>query len=576
MIRDHTALAIAITLAAAAAMPQVRDTARPAAATASLAGTVLVAGTPAQPARRVRVTLTDVTHATPGQTTTTDDSGAFAFRAVAPGRYDLQAFKNGYLRSSYGALRPDRAGTAIVVKEHDALTHLTMTIARGGVITGVVRDGRGRPIPGMNVRVLKLGYDAVTGEPSLSVPATSVVGPTDDRGEYRAFGLPPGGYLVMVNPSNGRSLGPGDDIRDSTGARVTFAPVFHPGASDVSAAATIPLGAGEERAGVDVILQPLPTATISGTITSLSGELLSSPSVRLVPAGPRASLLAAAGLRAQSAQPHAGARYEIAGVAPGTYTVMASTGGGRGGRSGNATDAPSLSAAVEIVVGGQDLDVPLTLQPDVPVRGRVVFDGPAPSPAELQKLSFALVPLGSGGAAQWSAGGRVDADGRFGFAGVPPDNYRFVETWNSPGAGEKWAITSSTANGRDALDSPLRVTANEPVDWTIAYSSRPSVVQGVFADRAGRAATEYTVLVFPADRRFWTPGSRRVRLTRPGTDGRFHVAGLPAGDYFIAALADLEPGEWNDPTVLDSLVRWSIAIAVRDGETTTQNVRVGG
>ena len=73
-----------------------------------------------------------------------------------------------------------------------------MTIARGGVIAGVVRDLQGRPVPGMNVRVLKLGYNALTGEPSLGVPGTSTISPTDDRGEYRAFGLPPGGYLVVA------------------------------------------------------------------------------------------------------------------------------------------------------------------------------------------------------------------------------------------------------------------------------------------------------------------------------------------------------------------------------------------
>ena len=73
-----------------------------------------------------------------------------------------------------------------------------MTIVRGGVITGIVRDTGGRPVPGLNVRVLKLGYNAVTGERTLGAPSTGSVGLTDDRGEYRAYGLPPGGYLVVV------------------------------------------------------------------------------------------------------------------------------------------------------------------------------------------------------------------------------------------------------------------------------------------------------------------------------------------------------------------------------------------
>ena len=67
-----------------------------------------------------------------------------------------------------------------------------------------------------------------------------------------------------------------------------------------------------------------------------------------------------------------------------------------------------------------------------------------------------------------------------------------------------------------------------------------------------------------------------MRTTRPATDGAFSVRGLPPGEYFLAALADLEPGEWNDPTLLERLVRSSANVTLRDGETTTQDFRIGG
>ena len=70
--RRLAVMAIAIACGAAAA-GQVRDAPRVAAATGSIAGTVFVAGTDKQPARRVRVTLTDVAGVIPGQTTTTTD-----------------------------------------------------------------------------------------------------------------------------------------------------------------------------------------------------------------------------------------------------------------------------------------------------------------------------------------------------------------------------------------------------------------------------------------------------------------------------------------------------------------------
>jgi hypothetical protein len=583
------AAAIAIAGIALAAAEQARDAARAPLATASIAGRVFVAGSSRQPARRVRVTLNDVTRATPGQTVTTEDDGTFAFRAVPAGRFDLQAFKNGYLRASYGASRPDRAGTPIVVSAGEAVADLALTIVKGGVITGTVRDLRGRALPGLEVRVLRLGYNAVTGEPTLAVPATSVVGATDDRGEYRAYGLPPGGYLVQVMPplSAGRAglaelravtteqlrqALAGGPAGSAPAPRVGHVPVFHPGVTDVGAAATIVLGASEERAGADVIVQLVPVATVSGRITSASGELPPLLSVGLVPAGPRATLLSAAGLRTVSAQPQADGTYRIGNVAPGTYTVKAIVGRGRGAPS----NVPTLSAAAEVVVTGQDLDVPLTLQPAVPITGRVVFNGSQPAAADLQTLSFALVPLGSSGATLPGGGGRVDAEGRFTFAGVPPDSYRFTGTWSSASANERWAIATAVANGREVLDAPLRVNPGEPVEWTITYTDRPSVLEGALEDRGGRAATEYSVLVFPADRQYWVPGSRRIRMTRPATDGRFRVSGLPAGAYLLVALTDLEPGEWNDPSLLAQIAPAAVAVTVRDGETTTQHLRIGG
>ena len=214
------------------------------------------------------------------------------------------------------------------MKDGEAVTNLAMTIARGGVITGVVRDVGGRPVPGLNVRVLKLGYNAVTGERTLGAPSTGSVGLTDDRGEYRAYGLPPGGYLVVVVPpvSSGRG---NDDIRqlttgevrqalqaarsgaldqagqrrrrrqpeESPAPRLNYAPIFHPGATDIGAAAVVALGVSEERAGVDVTIQLVPTAAVSGTISSPSGALPPMLSVRLVPAGAHTEMLAGAGLR---------------------------------------------------------------------------------------------------------------------------------------------------------------------------------------------------------------------------------------------------------------------------------------
>ena len=598
----RTALGFAIACAAAAGMQQpARDAARRPVGTASVSGVVVTAGAEKLPARRVRVTLTDLSGGSPGQTATTNDNGAFAFSGLRAGRFELQAFKNAYLRASYGASRPERTGTPIVVKAGEAVSNLSMTIARGGVITGLVVDSRGRPVAGVSVRVLKLAYNAVTGEPTLHAPSAGSAVFTDDRGEYRAYGLPPGGYLVLVPPpsASGRSNDPirqltkeevqqaiqaaqrGGSIAasasvsllPSSAALVNYAPVFYPSATDIRAAAAITLGLSEERTGIDITMQLVPTATISGTVTTPSGTLPSFLSVRLVPAGAQPDMLAGAGLRGVSAQPSADGKYTFTSVAPGSYAIKATVGSGSRGAPPN---MPTEWAAADVTVNGQDIDVPLTLQPGVAINGRVVFEGSQPTPAELQTLSFALMAPASGGAAQWSGGGHVDADGRFNFAGVTPDTYQVVTTWNSPSARERWTMKSSSANGREAFESPLRVNPNETLDWTITFTDRPTGLIGVLTDPGGRPATDYYVLVFASDRRYWTPGSRRVRMTRPGTDGSYSLKGLPPGDYYLAAPADLEIGEWNDPALLEQLVPSSTRVILSEGEMLKRNFRIGG
>ncbi len=79
------------------------------------------------------------------------------------------------------------------------------------------------------------------------------------------------------------------------------------------------------------------------------------------------------------------------------------------------------------------------------------------------------------------------------------------------------------------------------VDWTVTYTDKPTSLTGVFQDSSGRAATDYYILVFSSDRKHWTPGSRRIRMTRPATDGAFSVKGLRPASTFVAALAG--PGD---------------------------------
>lgn len=582
---------------AAGARQQPRDGVRAVTGAATIAGRVLIDGDTKRPARRARVTIADTSRSV-ARTATTDDRGAFGFTNLPAGQFTVQAFKDAYLRASYGAARPDRPGTPIVVKEGEAITDVVIPIVRGSVITGTVRDSRDRPVPGAEVRVLRLGYDGTTGERTLTTPGSARVTPADDRGEYRAYGLPPGAYLALVPGPEPSGRG-NEAIRQLTSAEVrqalqaarsggatgggsiavppavpgrhTYAPVFHPGTPDIGTASVVQLAQNEERSGVDITTQLFSTASVTVTVVSPSGSLPPTLSVTLVPSGPNTELLAGAGLRGLRTQPQAPGRYIFTGVPPGTYSAKAIIGRGRGA----APDGPTQWAAADVHVAGEDLAVDLVLQPGVPVNGRVVFEGAQPTASELESLAFMLAAPGAGGQVQSFGGGRVDSDGRFTFASIVPDTYRFLWTWNAPSARDRWSIKAAAANGREAFEAPLRVHPNEPVEWTVTMTDRPATLTGRLVDPAGRPAPDYYVLVFSTDRGHWTPGSRRVRTTRPATDGTFSVKGLLPGEYFLAALPDLESGEWNDVALLEGLVTASARVTLRDGETTRQDYRMG-
>jgi len=83
-------------------------------------------------------------------------------------------------------------------------------------------------------------------------------------------------------------------------------------------------------------------------------------------------------------------------------------------------------------------------------------------------------------------------------------------------------------------------------------------------------------VVFAADNNYWTPQSRRIRTARPATDGKFTVTGLPPGEYRMAAVTDLAPGETNDPAFLDLLVPASVKLTLAAGETKTQDLKIAG
>jgi hypothetical protein len=186
----------------------------------------------------------------------------------------------------------------------------------------------------------------------------------------------------------------------------------------------------------------------------------------------------------------------------------------------------------------------------------------------------------------------VDAGGLFKIKGVPPGRYTINA--NAPagqtpgvqaaaggraggagGAGNGWVLKSAMANGRDALDYSLVVEPNQEVSGMfLTFVDRTQEVTGTIQDTMGKPTSDYTIILFSADKSFWLPQSRRIQSARPGTDGKFAFRNIPAGNYRLTAVTDVEPGEWYDPDFLTAIQNASIPVTVAEGEKKVQDLKV--
>jgi hypothetical protein len=348
---------------------------------------------------------------------------------------------------------------------------------------------------------------------------------------------------------------------------VDYAPVLYPGVSTAAAATMVSVKAGEERNGIDVILERTPMAKITGAVVSPTGGLPGTLQVNVIahdtiPGIPFSGF--------GNARVEADGRFATGGLPPGDYTLAVRVSAGPAGRGAPPPSAAALFGLAVVTVNGADVDTTITLDSGVKVEGRVVFEGTtAKPPADLTKIRVTLTAMRSKVPTIGVSPATADATGAFVFNGVTPGRYRLTAS----GAGG-WFIRSAMVDGRETLDEPMEVGRVDVHGAEIRFTDVQSEISGDLLDAAGQPAPQYFIIVFSADKAYWAPQSRRIQSVRPANDGKFKVLNLPGGEYYIVAVTDVEQGQWYDPAFLAELVGASAKITLGDGEKKTQSLRI--
>jgi hypothetical protein len=560
---------------------------------ASVSGIVVSAEGPPVAIRRAIVTLTGA-EGEASLAAITGDDGRFEFRDLPAGLYTVTARKPAYLTTAFGATAPGRPGTRVAISVDGGVRDLRIALPKGAVITGLARDAVGAPAVGATVTALPVG-----GSPGAATYAREgFAATTDDRGVYRIFGLPPGRYVVAMTPHRyvrevqrmaaavvdaelraleGRRAGrPAPPEPTAALQPQVYAPLFYPGTPIASEATHIVLAMAESRDGVDFTVEPFGTSTVDGTVSATDGFPLRDVQLSLVPSGPTLPVI---NFDTTSANLGADGRFEYRNVTPGRYVLLARRSSSRG-----------WGLADFLVRGEAHRSVAVVLRAPITVAGRVVVDAAQPAPSvDPAALSVALrtpegsasVTLPDGTAVAGitppspSAPG---ADGTFAIRDVLPGVYVPAVSLTGQVGSTRWWLRSAMLDNRDLLDWPLALgpDATDVTGLVLTVTDRHSALTGRLATADGSPGSGYVVVVVPADRTLWRPGARRIRFARPATDGSYAFADLPAGDFVIAALTDLDPIDLHDMALLDQLVKVGVPVSMRDGATTTQNLAVKG
>lgn len=440
----------------------------------------------------------------------------------------------------------------------DRVDNVAIRMARTADITGIVHDQDGAAVEGLVVRAWKYqpGRDQVERSRSPDITTT-----TDEQGQYRLTGLPPGRYLVSTMPLIARHetdipVTTEDDLDRAAGRSPRggqrrqqpargYPAVFNGGVADSASAVPLELTAGVTRS-VDLDVRRVPLSTVVITVRSPDAGELSDVSAQLEAAD--VLVRSFSGLWDYPAQQDAG-RLVFENLLPGRYAF--------GARASGSSGRYFTTFADVVVTEGETHSLTLDLVPGATVSGRVTVDGAPPAvdaPLSIRADDISnRISLGNP-----QPGASVAEDGTFRiWPLVPGRRYRLYLT--RQGRAFENVRVSQTVDGRETLHLGLEVSPGQEVSNVhLAVVSRGADVSGMVRDITGRPAAAATVVIFPVDRASWHPRSPHVAGVRTDPQGSYVLKNIPPGDYRIVA-ADLPPDVWLDAETLSRLFDRSIA-----------------
>jgi hypothetical protein len=491
-----------------------------------------------QPLRRAHVVLTPVAAGAESVGMDTDDRGAFSLRDVPVGRYTIHASRDGYVSSSDCMIGLQHLPRIFPVGEKQTITGLQFRLRPFAVMAGRVLFDDGEPAIGVPVVAYREARAGLRHRYQRAAQAS-----TNDRGEYRMFGLGPGAYLVAAvyespAPAN-------EQRRDADAPRA--ATTFYPRALELNQASPVQLDYGRELAAIDIVLERVKKVTVRGHVMSGVSGMAIAATILLQQVDARGVAALAVPVAAKFDRDK---RFEIRNVVPGNYLLWAD--GSDGGKA--------LTGRIPITVGQFDID-----DADVTVEGEhtglaILHTDGAVTLGQTPTLRFEprnerarIVNASS------------DAGG-YRFALTGGETYDlYVE--NLP---NDFYVSALLVNGADRLPFGVdggAASVDKPFD--VVLDSRGGSVSGRVTGPDDSLWSRAAVVLIPDP-----PGGRAQAYRQGATNenGVFQIHGIAPGRYILTAWLDEPPCDVYDADNLNGCRSAGIAVDVQ--QASQQNVEL--
>ncbi len=440
----------------------------------------------------------------------TGADGTFSFRNVAPGRYTIFVSRDGFIPQEDPRRGLTAMGLTVAVAAGQTVKGVVLPMTPAPVIVGKVIDPYGQPLAAALVRAYQRRYTPFGTQ--LKIVRN---GMTNDMGEFRLSGLKFGEYFI--------SAGYGDRDRAAAigktqlSANVSktddgYATEFYDGAEDISRAKPARLAPGSDSGTLNIYLRGSARFKIRGQVL----PLVSDTKIALAPKG---SDLTQAGY---TTQPNTKGTFEIRGVSPGPYVLLAT-----------AADGALASDVIAINVTESDIDgLSLALEPTVSISGGMFLEGsPRENRPNLSGLRVKLVR--SSTEFDQTIDVPVGPDGSFTLDRVLPAVEYDIAVERLPSG---TYVKSINSGGRNILSGKSRLVPNQPLQIIVAVAMDGldvNVTKG--ADPA--PGIQVVLLPEPSLRR----RADRYITGFTGESGNLRFPAVPPGRYTAYAFEQIEP-----------------------------------